>query len=135
MNYLITPSEDGNYIIMKVIGDIISDEVIKMNIEATAMGKKLGITKYLIDVTESKNISPIYENYKFAYIDLPVKSKIDHKNRIAILVDPDDHSHDFVETVLKNAGSNSTIFRDRELAIQHLLKLSWVWLSPLFSVM
>ena len=135
MNYLITPSADGNYIIMKVIGDIISDEAIKMNDEASAVGKKLGITKYLIDVTESRNVSSIYENYKFAYIDLPAKPTTDKKNRIAILIDPDDHSHDFVETVLKNAGSDSTIFRDRELAIQHLLKLSWFWLSPLFSVM
>jgi hypothetical protein len=42
--------------------------------------------------------------------------------RVAVLVRPEDHSHDFAETVTKNAGQDITIFRDREAAINHLLK-------------
>lgn len=122
MTYSITPSEDRKYIIIKVVGDMTADVAVNFDLEASAVGDKLGITRYLIDVTESRNVSSVYENYKFANVDLPAKLKVDIKRRIAILVDSDDHSHDFAETVLKNAGSNSTIFRDRELAIQHLMK-------------
>jgi hypothetical protein len=39
---------------------------------------------------------------------------------VALLVDPEDHSHDFVETVGRNAGLNVTLFRDRDAAKQYL---------------
>jgi hypothetical protein len=39
---------------------------------------------------------------------------------VAILVRPDDRSHDFAETAMKNAGLSVALFRDRERAIAYL---------------
>jgi hypothetical protein len=41
---------------------------------------------------------------------------IDKYARIATLVNPDDHSHDFIETVARNAGLNVKIFTDPDQA-------------------
>lgn len=39
---------------------------------------------------------------------------------VALLVSPDDHSHDFIETVARNAGLNVTIFTDLQAAKAYL---------------
>ena len=39
---------------------------------------------------------------------------------VAILVSPDDRSHDFIETVNRNAGYNVRVFRDADAAISWL---------------
>jgi hypothetical protein len=46
--------------------------------------------------------------------------EIDKTALVAVLVRPDDHSHDFVETVARNSGLRVTLFRDRERAEDHL---------------
>ncbi len=46
---------------------------------------------------------------------------IDKYAHVAVLVSPDDHSHDFVEVVARNSGLNVTLFRDLAAAIKHLL--------------
>lgn len=60
--------------------------------------------------------------FKFAYEDIIAPPGIDKKARVAILASPEDHSHDFVETATRNAGLDVTLFRDRGLAIRHLLQ-------------
>ena len=122
MSYSITPSEDGKYIILKHWGEINSELAMKRNLEAHALGAKLGISRHLVDVTEARNVDSATKTYKFAYEDMKDPSGIDKKARIAVLVSPEDHSHDFVETVTRNAGQDVTLFRDRELAIRHLLE-------------
>ena len=122
MSYEIYLSDDGKYIVTKHWGEITSELVIKRTLEAHAMGEKLGITRHLMDVTEARNIDSVTKTYKFAYKDIESVPQINLNARVAVLVSPDDHSHDFVETVTRNAGQNVTIFRDREAAIKHLLK-------------
>jgi hypothetical protein len=122
MSYTINPSPCGRYIIVKVKGEITGQSAIQQNIEAHAQGEKLGITRYLVDAIEARNTSSILENYTFAYGDMKTVSGINKLARIAMLVSPDDHSHDFVETLAKNAGFDATLFRDRDEAIQHLLR-------------
>jgi len=39
---------------------------------------------------------------------------------VAVLVSPNDHSHDFMETVSHNAGLNVAFFADLEQAERHL---------------
>jgi len=41
--------------------------------------------------------------------------------RVAILVDPEDKSHDFNEIVLNNIGMPVVLFRDWDQAVQYLL--------------
>ena len=120
MPYEIYPSEDGKYIVAKHWGDITSVLVIQRTLEAHELGEKLGITRHLMDVTEARNIDMITKSYEFAYKDIQNVPGINMRVRVAVLVSPEDHSHDFIETVTKNAGQDVTIFRDRELAIRHL---------------
>lgn len=49
---------------------------------------------------------------------------------VALLVDPDDHSHDFIEIVARNSGHDFTLFRDHEQVINHLLEFLK---KPLFN--
>ena len=95
----------------------------KQNLEAHTLGDELGISRYLVDATEAVNVDSTLENYSFAYTDMQTPTGINKTAVVALLVSPDDHSHDFIETVSRNAGLNVTIFRDRELAIHHLLTI------------
>jgi hypothetical protein len=91
------------------------------NIEAHALGRQLGINRYLSDLTDCRNVESPVEDYTFATADMDIEA-IDHLARVALLVAPDDHSHDFIETVFRNAGLNVTIFRSREAAEEFLRK-------------
>ena len=95
----------------------------KQNLETHALGDELGISRYLVEATEAVNVDSTLENYSFAYTDMQTPTGINKAAIVALLVSPDDHSHDFIETVSRNAGLNVTIFRDRELAIHHLLTI------------
>lgn len=120
MDYRIIPSEDRKYIILKIIGNISRESAMRCNVEAHGMGKRLGINRFLTDLTESRNVESTFENYKFAYQDMKQNAEIDRHARVAVLVDPEDHSHDFIETVARNSGLNVTLFRDRKQAMDHL---------------
>ncbi|MFC1569303.1 hypothetical protein ACFL4L_03645 [bacterium] len=122
MAYTIHPSADGNYIVLKVTGDISRELAMQYDIEAHKLGDELGINRYLMDMTESRNVDSVMESYKFAYDDLPETSTIDKSACVALLVSPNDHSHDFIETVTRNIGLNVTLFRDRDEAVNHLLE-------------
>ncbi len=122
ISYKIFLSDDGKYIIAKHWGTLNSKLIMERTLEAHALGEKLDITRHLMDVTEATNTEPIIDTYKFAHKDVRRTPGINTGVRVAVLVRPDDHSHDFAETVAKNAGQDVTIFRDRDSAIAHLLK-------------
>lgn len=122
MDYTITPSEDGQYIIIKVIADITPTIAMRYTTESHKMGREMGIHKYLVDATEAKNISKAFENYRFAYHSSDDIPDFDPLACVAALISPDDSSHDFIETVTKNAGLDVTFFTDREEAVNHLLR-------------
>ena len=67
MEYTITPSTDGMFIIIKVKGNITRKTAMKMNLEAHALGKQLKVRRYLVDVTEAKNTDVPLEDYEFAH--------------------------------------------------------------------
>ena len=70
MNYTITPSSDGSHIRIKVKGDINRTSALGMNRDAHALGMKLNIHRYLVDITESRNTDSVLNNYEFAYRDM-----------------------------------------------------------------
>ena len=88
-------------------------------IKAHSLGKKLGINKFLVDMTESRNTESVIDNYKFAYEDMTT-SDIDPSARVATVISPDDNSHDFVVTAMMNAGLNIALFNDIESAKKFL---------------
>lgn len=121
MAYTISPSEDQKYIVLKHWGELNGELALERVIEAHVLGAKLGIARYLIDLTEARNVDTVTDSYWYAYKDLKTLPEINKNACVAMLVNPEDHSHDFVETVLRNAGHNVILFRERELAIKHLL--------------
>lgn len=121
MECKIFPSEDGKYIILKVIGNITRKTMLSQNLQAHALGRQLNIRRYLVDVTEARNTETSLENYEFAYVDMQEVPGIDKFARVAILASPGDHSHDFVETVSRNAGLNVKIFTTADQAKRFLM--------------
>jgi hypothetical protein len=122
MPYKIYVSDDGKYIVTKYWGEMNSKLILQRTVEAHALGKKLGINRHLMDVTEATNTEPAAYTYQFAYKDVKNTPGFDLSVRVAVLVGPGDHSHDFAAIVTNNAGQNVKFFTDKEAAIQHLLK-------------
>ena len=116
----ISLSDDSSYIILEVTGEITRESAIKSSIDAHKFGKEKGIKKYLVDCTNSKNVDSVFNNYQFAYHDMRHTEGIDTTAITVLVVSPDDHSHDFVETAARNSGLNFTLFRNREKAIEFL---------------
>jgi hypothetical protein len=113
-------SPGNRYILMTVNGDYTSDLALAYNIAAHALGRRHGIRHYLVDLTGSHNVESTIDKYDFAYHEMQ-NQRIDRSARVAILVAPEDHSHDFIEVVTRNNGLDITLFRDRLAAEQHLL--------------
>jgi len=121
-SYTIYPSEDGKYIVLEQRGELNGELATSRVQEAHRLGAELGITRYLVDLTEARNVNSVSKTYQYAYKDSKTSAGTNRNLRVSMLVKPEDHTHDFVETALRNAGHNVTLFRDRELAIEHLLK-------------
>ena len=116
-----TVSSDGKYIIQKIVGDLTAGLALQFNHETHTLGRRLGIKRYLVDATECFNTDSMVDNYDFAYKDMPFDPGIARFARVAVLVAPEDNSHNFVETVARNAGIDVTLFRDRDEAIRQLV--------------
>ena len=121
-SYKIQLSTDGTYIELKIRGNITRKLAMEQNRAAHALGRELGVQRYLVDVTEARNVDSVMETYNFSYGDMRTDPGVDRLAIVATLVSPEDHSHDFVETVSRNAGLNVTLFRDREQAVRYLTK-------------
>ena len=84
----------------------------------------MGIHNFLVDVTNARNIDSAMGTHKFAYSDMKTTEGVDRLARVAGLISPGDHSHDFVETVSYNAGMFLKLFTDLDKAIEYLLNKS-----------
>lgn len=120
MSCEITASEDGRYILLEVVGEINRRTAMAQNLKAHALGRELGIRRYLVDVTRARNTDTALDDYEFAHRDMQTDG-IDVGARVAVLVSPGDRSHEFVETVARNAGMNVRNFEDRDQALRFLL--------------
>lgn len=122
MECSIAVSEDRNYIVLTVVGDFTAGEFMTCIVEAHTLGMERGIHCYLVDATRARNVDSAFGNYKFAYHDMKATAGIDPQARVAGLISPDDHSHDFVETVSANAGMFLKLFTELDAARDYLLK-------------
>jgi len=120
MSYKIFHSEENAFITIVVRGEINSESAMEQNVEAHALGKKLGINKYLVDVREARNTDSLLGQHDFAYKDIPQCEGIDKTALVAMLVDPRDESHNFIEAVTQNSGLNVRLFYEEEDAIAYL---------------
>lgn len=120
MTYDISIGPGSAYIKIIVIGNINNKAAMEINAESNEYGRKNKIYKYLMDLQNARNVEDILQNYNFAYRDMKADERIDRKAIVALVVSPDDHSHDFIETVSLNTGLNVRIFRDLQKAIDYL---------------
>jgi hypothetical protein len=120
MHYEICPSEDESYITLVVKGEINRKIAMQQNLQAHALGKRLGINRYLVDVTEARNTDTTLDAYQFAYQDMHQTTGIDTKARVAVVTARGDHSHDFIETVARNSGLNVRLFTEWDQAMSFL---------------
>ncbi len=116
MDYDVSVSENGNYIIIKVNVPMTNALGVRCGTDAKALGDQRGIERFLFDSRGAPNIESVTANYQFAYEDIG-NFEFPRLARSALLVDPDDHSLDFMETVFLNAGYNVKLFSDEKEAI------------------
>lgn len=119
MEYDIRVSRDGSYIVVRVRGAISRKSAGEFARPAQEKSEAVGIHRLLFDVSQARNIESVSGNYFYAYEDMQ-DIWLDKRIRYAILVSADDHSHDFVETAVRNAGYNACLFRDEAAAIAWL---------------
>lgn len=120
MKYTIAPAEGTDYVVIEVHGVINRQVGMEIVTEAHVVGNQLGLNKYFMDVTDSVNDDSTLDQYQFANKDVSQATSVNPLARVAVLVAPDDHSHDFIETVLRNVGINFRLFRDRNKAMVFL---------------
>lgn len=120
MNYTISLSQNKKYILIKVIGLVNRINAMKYTIESHKLGADKGILHFLVDLVDARNEESIAENYDFAYTDLREQPVINRKAKVAMLVEKNDHSHDFMETLSVNSGHNVRLFRDEKSALSFL---------------
>ena len=116
MEYSITLSDNGRYIILKVKGDLDRLSSLRKIIQAHELGAKLGIDRYMADLTEARSIRSVLDDYQLANDDTHNDPRINTYALIAMLVSPDEHSHDFFEIAAINAGWCVKLFRDGQSA-------------------
>jgi len=116
MDYEIYPSDNGQYIVLEVHGEINREIAMQQNLEAHSLGKELGISRYLVDVRSAVNTDRFLDKHEFAYKDMVQTEGIDKGAVVATVVSEGDSSHDYIETVSRNAGFNVTMFTDIEEA-------------------
>jgi hypothetical protein len=121
MSHKLTVSDDQRYIISTVTGDLTSEIADQQMADLYKLANEVGIKNFLIDLVECRFVGSTIEQYEYASSDVPDYGYVNRGDRFAFLVHPDDHSHDFVETVSRNSGYDVTLFRDRAKAINYLL--------------
>ncbi len=121
MEFKISISENGKYLIVDVFQAITGELEKNFLKESIEVIKAHNIKNIFVDVSTVQNIARITDNYKFAYDET---KRLGHPRdvKIAVFVNPEDHSHDFMETLFKNAGYNCNIFQDKSSAIEWLNK-------------
>ena len=119
MDYEVSVSKQQNYILIKLNTPMTIDLGRRCGRDAVELGRRHDIKRYLFDVRGAPNIEPILSNYEFAYRDLE-QFEFPKGSQSALLTDPDDRSHDFMETLFLNAGYYVRLFTDEQAAIAWL---------------
>ncbi len=115
MHYTVQPSVDGTFVIVKVVGEVTTALAREYSAVATEKSREWNIRNFMIDAREARNVESTLTNYEYAYEDMP-KQDLNAAARVALLVAPEDHSHDFIEVVTRNAGFNVRLFRNEAQA-------------------
>ena len=119
VNYEVKISDDGTFVCQLPQEDMTMQLASEMSREAIYLARANNTTRFLSDVRGIKNIESPFPNYEFAYRGT---SEVGYRktDRIAVVHDSDDASHDFIETASLNAGYDVKLFTDIQAAIEWL---------------
>ncbi|NLT52133.1 MAG: hypothetical protein GXX85_14610 [Ignavibacteria bacterium] len=119
MDYQLKVSASRKFLIAEVnvnmssrLGNIIAGE-------AVAFGKKKYLKRILYDLRKVRNKEDVHLKYKFVNSDMP-KPGNGYFEKSAILVSPDDASHNTIVSFMKSCGFNVMKFEDEQKAVQWL---------------
>jgi hypothetical protein len=119
MKYELSLAASGKYVICQVFEPVTTEFALEFGKAAVDASHQHRVYRQLYDVRAVRNVASVHHNYDFAYKDME-RLELDNTNRAAILVDPTDRSHDFVEIVSRNAGYNVRVFIDMHRAVAWL---------------
>jgi hypothetical protein len=102
-DYRISIAENRNYVIIKYLVPMTTELALKSGPELQRIANENDIKRYLFDMRESQNIQSAADNYFYANQDIQTFD-FPRESRSAFLIEPSDHSHDFITTAFKNAG-------------------------------
>ncbi len=125
MHYTVKPSDDGKYVVVTVTGEVTTETAREYSSVATEKAEEWGLRNFLFDLRNAVNTQSTLTNYEYAYEEMP-KQQLSTTARCALLVAPEDHSHDFIELVSRNAGYNVRLFRNAEQAAAWIRKTAAV---------
>ena len=119
MSFEVFLSDDEKQIVCRVTGPMDVDVAREFSLAIEDLNKERRVDRFLFDVRGASNVSGVLDNYTFAYRDM---AELDLRRdiRSAILTSKGDRSHDFVETLLRNAGYRARIFDDEAVAVAWL---------------
>jgi hypothetical protein len=120
MSFTVTVPEGAPYVLATVDEPYTRDLSFEVALRAKKLGELLGLRRVFFDLRRSPNVESVLSNYEFVHRDMP-PAGFDRSARIAILVAQGDHSHDFVETAMVNAGYVVRIFRDEAQVVPWLM--------------
>lgn len=120
MNFEVTLSENKKYIIGKVFGKLNKETAQQLAKEYVKMINSTGIKLILNDVRGIPDEIGIVNEYDYAYRDVN-SFGLPKDIKSAIVTSKGDLSHNFHETLAKNAGFNIKVFDSIELAVSWLL--------------
>jgi hypothetical protein len=120
MDYEISVSDDNKYIRIKVNKPMTHQLERATAKDVAACSQNTGIESFMFDLRGAPNIEGILPNYNFAYDDMQ-ELPFSRSHKAAFLTDPDDDSHDIVETMMRNAGYIVKQFKHEDAALTWLL--------------
>lgn len=120
MDYDISVSYDKKYLRIKINKPMTYQLERAVSKEVAALSQSSGIESFLFDLRGAPNIKEMLQNYKFSYADMQ-GLPISRSHRAAFLTDPEDESHDIVETMMRNAGYVVMQFKHEDAALTWLL--------------
>lgn len=119
MEYEIKLSESRSYVIVKVFNNMTTEKGQVTAIESKKLADQHNLKKYLYDLRDAPNIESAASNYNFAYKGMP-RLGDERQTKVALLTSHGDESHDFLVTVMTNAGYNVKIFVKETEAVNWL---------------
>lgn len=117
--YEISLLDDGAIVACRVLRPVTVELAAAFSQAMEAASEASGAERFLTDVRGAPNMSRPAENYNYAHADM-AELGLRRAVRAAVLADPEDQSHDFVETVSQNAGYDVRVFHDPTEALTWL---------------